>query len=205
MAAIGTQYHHTPEARIRGTEMNELCRRGIDQCPNWDLEVMQAILLTEIFSRFRGRKTTVKLSRRFEDLCHRLLTRTDPTFQAPVCTSPVDVSSVKDLRDRFGLSESTRPLEQARPANGWSHWVQTESKQRLLSACFMFDVHQALYHQQPRSRALKGETQPFLSLPCLDTLWDASTTTQQLQCSIPSMTMDLLKILLRVLPFLSHF
>jgi hypothetical protein len=31
IAAIGTQYHDTPEARIRGTEMNELCRRGIDQ------------------------------------------------------------------------------------------------------------------------------------------------------------------------------
>jgi hypothetical protein len=31
IAAIGTQYHHTPEARIRGTEMNEFCRRGIDQ------------------------------------------------------------------------------------------------------------------------------------------------------------------------------
>ena len=31
MIAIGTQYHHTPEARMRGTNMNEFCRREIDQ------------------------------------------------------------------------------------------------------------------------------------------------------------------------------
>jgi hypothetical protein len=31
MAAIGTQYHPTPEARTRGTELNEFCRKGIDQ------------------------------------------------------------------------------------------------------------------------------------------------------------------------------
>jgi hypothetical protein len=30
MAAIGTQFHHTPEARIRGSELNEACRKGID-------------------------------------------------------------------------------------------------------------------------------------------------------------------------------
>lgn len=33
---------------------------------------MQAILLTEIFSRFRGRKTIVRTSRHFEALCHRV-------------------------------------------------------------------------------------------------------------------------------------
>jgi hypothetical protein len=30
MAAIGTQYHHTPEARMRGSELNEFYRKGID-------------------------------------------------------------------------------------------------------------------------------------------------------------------------------
>lgn len=139
---------------------------------------MQAILLTEIFSRFRGRKTTIKLSRRFEDLCHRLLARNDSTYRAPVCTSPVDVTSVDDLRDRFGLLDGTQPLQQPNPSNEWLHWAQTESKQRLLSACFMFDIHQALYHQQPRSRALKGESQPFLSRPCLDSLWDAPSASE---------------------------
>lgn len=30
MAAIGTQFHHTPEARVRGSELNEACKKAID-------------------------------------------------------------------------------------------------------------------------------------------------------------------------------
>jgi Fungal specific transcription factor domain len=30
MAAIGTQYHNTPEARAKGSELNEACKKGID-------------------------------------------------------------------------------------------------------------------------------------------------------------------------------
>jgi len=30
MAAIGTQFHYTPEARMRGSELNEACRKEID-------------------------------------------------------------------------------------------------------------------------------------------------------------------------------
>jgi hypothetical protein len=35
MAAIGTQYHNTPEARMKGIELNETCRKNIDlvSCP----------------------------------------------------------------------------------------------------------------------------------------------------------------------------
>lgn len=42
------------------------------QCLELDQPTMQAILLTEVFSRFRGRKTAIRLSRRFEDLCVRV-------------------------------------------------------------------------------------------------------------------------------------
>lgn len=31
IAAIGTQYHNTPEARVRGTELNEFCRGNIER------------------------------------------------------------------------------------------------------------------------------------------------------------------------------
>jgi hypothetical protein len=35
MAAIGTQYHNTSEARTKGIELNETCRKNIDlvSCP----------------------------------------------------------------------------------------------------------------------------------------------------------------------------
>ena len=87
MAAMGTQYHESPEARQRGIELNEYCRKSIglvsysqvlvcfylltfEQCLNWNLHTMQAILLTEIFTRFRGRKTNIEMSHHFKELCN---------------------------------------------------------------------------------------------------------------------------------------
>ena len=91
MAAIGTQYHDSNEARAKGIELNDYCKKNIDlvslqglstgddfadystvKCLNWDLQTMQAILLTEIFTRFRGRKPNVRLSRHFEELYSRV-------------------------------------------------------------------------------------------------------------------------------------
>ena len=106
----------------------------------------------------------------------------DPSYRAPVPTSPVDGTSVSDLRDRFGLLDEAQSLQQPDPLNAWVQWVDTESRQRLLSACFVFDVHQSLYHQLPRSRDLKDESQPFLSLPCLDSLWNASNASEWRNC-----------------------
>ncbi|KIN06531.1 hypothetical protein OIDMADRAFT_155773, partial [Oidiodendron maius Zn] len=73
VAAIGTQYHNTAAARQKGVDLNEYCRRSIDLLSNWDLQTMQAILLTEIFTRYRGRKTNIRLSRQFEELYSRLI------------------------------------------------------------------------------------------------------------------------------------
>lgn len=39
---------------------------------SWTVETMQTIFLTEIFSRFRGRKSTVRCSRQFKELCNRV-------------------------------------------------------------------------------------------------------------------------------------
>jgi hypothetical protein len=88
MAAMGTQYHDSPEARHKGVELNEYCRKSIGlvscptmqfvlianlkQCLNWNLNTMRAILLTEIFTRFRGRKTNIETSRYFEELYARV-------------------------------------------------------------------------------------------------------------------------------------
>jgi hypothetical protein len=72
MAAMGTQYHDTPDARQRGQELNDYCRKSIGLCLNWNLHTMQAILLTEIFTRFRGRKTNVETSHHFKELYTRV-------------------------------------------------------------------------------------------------------------------------------------
>ncbi|CAG8976305.1 hypothetical protein HYALB_00005711 [Hymenoscyphus albidus] len=179
IAAIGTQYHNTPEARARGTELNEFCRGSIERRLELDRATMQAILLTEVFSRFRGRKTTIRLSRRFEDLCMRLISGTDPSYRAPsTCTSPVEATSVDDLRTRFGSIENSHSLPKPDASTEWMQWVERESQQRLLSSCFVFDVHQALYHKQLRARAFSGEVGSFLHPPCLDSIWNASDHTE---------------------------
>jgi hypothetical protein len=89
MAAMGTQYHDTPEARQKGVELNEYCRKSIglvgfsaqqpprtstniQQCLNWNHDTMCAILLTEIFTRFRARKTNVDISQHFAELYDRV-------------------------------------------------------------------------------------------------------------------------------------
>jgi hypothetical protein len=66
MAAIGTQYHSALDVRpynisLIGTQML-----------SWTLETMQAVFLIEIFTRFRGRKPSVRCSRQFKELCNRV-------------------------------------------------------------------------------------------------------------------------------------
>lgn len=85
---------------------------------------------------------------------------------------------MNDLRTRFGPIEAGQSLPKPDASTEWRQWVEWESQQRLLSACFVFDVHQALYHKQPRARAFSGEVGPFLHPPCLDSLWNASDPTE---------------------------
>lgn len=72
MAAIGTQYSYNSEARKHGVELHAYCTRTIPLTLNWTLQTLQAILLTEIFTRFRGKRTTVRLSRQFEEIYNRV-------------------------------------------------------------------------------------------------------------------------------------
>ncbi|KAH8685999.1 hypothetical protein BGZ60DRAFT_511139 [Tricladium varicosporioides] len=180
VAAIGTQYHNTVEARQKGSELNESCRKNIAMCTSWSLPIMQAILLTELFTRFRGRKTQVTLSRQFENLYRRSqLFQYNEQNQTPTSTttSPTTSASVDVLLARYGAQTdgTAQPLDLT---SKWIHWFQTEARQRLLTACFIFDVHQSLYHQQPRSKVLGGILHPALSYPCAERLWNARTATE---------------------------
>ncbi|KAF4637838.1 hypothetical protein G7Y89_g252 [Cudoniella acicularis] len=163
MVAIGTQYHNTPEARTKGSELNESCRRHTDEYTTWELPIMQAILLTEVFSRFRGRKTQVRLSRQFENLYDRLFNSSN---------------SADSLLDHYGTQINEPDLHHSDLTSEWFRWSRTEARQRLLSACFMFDIHQSHYHQQPRSKALGGALRPNLFNPCPESLWNASTASE---------------------------
>ncbi|TGO07582.1 hypothetical protein BTUL_0264g00150 [Botrytis tulipae] len=164
MAAIGTQYHTNPEARNHGVEFNTYCTNIIPMAFEWPIQIMQAILLTEIFTRFRGTKTTIRLSRQFEELYNRL---SNPSPTSDTNTTPTTTSTSNVLSNHF----NTRTRSQDIQCN-WLLWVDTESRQRLLCLCFIFDVQQAMYHQQTRAR-------PYVDLnmlytPCSEVLWDST-------------------------------
>ncbi|KAH9223689.1 hypothetical protein DL95DRAFT_101710 [Leptodontidium sp. 2 PMI_412] len=178
MAAIGTQYHDSYEARVKGTELNEYCKKTIERCLNWDLQTMQAILLTEIFTRFRGRKTNVRLSRHFEELYSRLLNESDPSNRTLSNQSPGDASSADTLLDRFGPQANSQAPKSSSPNSEWYEWIETESRQRLLSGCFIFDIHQSVCHQQARSRAPRDESSSLVCQPCPENLWTASNPSE---------------------------
>ncbi|KAK6600663.1 hypothetical protein H4I95_07645 [Botrytis cinerea] len=153
MAAIGTQYHTDPEARNHGVDFNAYCTNIIPVTFEWSIQIMQAILLTEIFTRFRGIKTTVRLSRQFEELYNRLSnpsptsdTNTTPRLQEPLISQDIQ--------------------------SNWLLWVDTESRQRLLCLCFIFDIQQAMYHQQKRARPYMDSS--TLYTPCSEVLWDST-------------------------------
>ncbi|TVY56525.1 Zinc finger protein klf1 [Lachnellula cervina] len=177
MAAIGSQYQNTPEARTAGSELNELCRKSFDLCPTWNLKTMQAILLTEIFTLFRGRKPIVRLSKPFEALYRRLLESSGQDYVPTPCTSPGNAPSVESLLDRF-VTQPNHQVHQSQDVQSeWLQWVDNEARQRLLGACFVFDVHQSIYHQQPRSKASRINPGHFYQ-PCFESLWNAGTSSE---------------------------
>jgi len=157
--------------------------------PSWTLQTMQAILLTEIFTRFRGRKTNVRLSRHFDALFLRVSSHCfgqkcftnsiqllddqgQPTF---VEQSPGDARSADSLLDQFGTPSNMRTVQPHDAQIEWDQWREAEARRRLLSSVWFFDWWQATYHQQPRSKAAAEETRSLLCLPCPDTVWDAGT------------------------------
>lgn len=70
----------------------------------------------------------------------------------------------------------------------WMQWADTQARQRLLVACFIFDNHQSLYHEQKRSEVHLEETVSLLSAPCQDEddLWNAPTAVEWQAKSVDS-------------------
>ncbi|KAH8820992.1 fungal-specific transcription factor domain-containing protein [Xylogone sp. PMI_703] len=133
IAAIGCQYHDCALARQRAIDLHEICRTCLGVNPKPTLATMQAILLYEVFRRFRGRKTTVRFSRQFEELYAQL--RNHSYKGTNVNSNIIGINTGK--QDDHYETE-------------WKLWVDNETQRRLLAGCYIFDIHQAMYHEQPR-------------------------------------------------------
>lgn len=165
MAAIGTQYRPDPEARYHGVEFHVYCAKTILLALDWTIPVMQAVLITEIFTRFRGKKATVRLSLQFEELYSRLLARSYP--KSEINTINTNTSTCAGLTDHFNTRTRSRDIQ-----SDWLLWVDTESRQRLLCLCFIFDIHQAMFHQQKRAKSCVNHI--VLYAPCSEVLWEST-------------------------------
>ncbi|PQE27546.1 c2h2 finger domain-containing protein [Rutstroemia sp. NJR-2017a BBW] len=160
MAAIGTQYCYNIEARKHGVELHAYCIKTIPLALNWTLQTLQAILLTEIFIRFRGKRTTVRLSRQFIETYNRLL-------NIPCQIHESESIAGDNLMDSL---DTTQDAE-----SEWLQWVDTESRRRLLCFCFIFDIHQAMCHQQSRAKSYSDAINTILYVPCPEFMWEATS------------------------------
>jgi hypothetical protein len=89
-----------------------------------------------------------------------------------------DAASANSLIDRFGTLANTEVHQSLDEHSEWCQWVEDETRQRLLSACFMFDVHQAMYHQQCRFKAPTDESRFLVCLPAPDHIWNARNASE---------------------------
>ncbi|KAJ0301135.1 hypothetical protein COL516b_007908 [Colletotrichum fioriniae] len=165
MAAVATQYLSGKEDRIRGDQLHEYAWQQSRYFPQWDVSVMQAILLCEYFARFRGRRAAIRPSKEFESVYSRVYNDKAVIFGA------VPRTGTNTVR--------------------WHSWLDAEARRRLLSACFVLDIHSSVYLAQPRVRnfditadgmppniPLTGPAQDLWDAPSADT-WAAMVSSKR--------------------------
>ncbi|KAL8418692.1 hypothetical protein RB594_002052 [Gaeumannomyces avenae] len=72
MAAVGSQLLDSKEDRNKGIILHDHVVQELKLIAQWNLPIMQAIILCEYFSRFRGKKSVMRPSKRFESLYSRV-------------------------------------------------------------------------------------------------------------------------------------
>ncbi|KAI1502646.1 hypothetical protein F5X99DRAFT_427059 [Biscogniauxia marginata] len=148
MAAVGTQFLQGKEDRIRGNTLHEFAWQEARRFPQWNVQVMQAILLCEFYARFRGRKAVYRPSQSFQSLYSRVANSQSP--------------------DNYASSAATREER-------WHEWIGAETRRRLLAACFVLDAHTSMYHEQPFIHTFSVPTPPIPLTRRSDDLWNAQT------------------------------
>ncbi len=100
--------------------------------------------------------------------------------------SPGTAASADSILDRFSGHETSSIGQDLSLEAEWYQWLTSEARQRLLSACFMFDVHQSMYHEQPHSKVHSTSTS-LVRLPSPEELWNTRSASewQSLRGSYP--------------------
>ncbi|KAI2625935.1 hypothetical protein GGR54DRAFT_637707 [Hypoxylon sp. NC1633] len=184
MAAVGTQFLLGKEDRIRGNELHEFAWKEVKLCPQWNLQVMQAILLCEFYAQFRGRSAHRHPSKSepFQSLYSRdhlfgsILSSPSGQWK-PYSTSSSSQMADYPIPDDFILTASTREER-------WNEWIVNESRRRLLAACFVLDVHTSVYYQQHLMHQFPMSTHPIPLIKPTEDLWAAQSPEAWEHCFI---------------------
>ncbi|KAI1633463.1 hypothetical protein F4809DRAFT_584278 [Biscogniauxia mediterranea] len=198
MAAVGTQYLQGKEDRIRGNTLHEFAWQEAKRFPQWNVRVMQAILLCEFYARFRGRKAVYRPSQPFQSLYSRVSTQYSPSPPFSLSVGSLTCSFFQDYLFSFVLSSpidrwhlystslSSQVANSQSPDNytssaatreeRWHEWIEAESRRRLLAACFVLDTHTSIYHEQPPIHTYTVPTPPIPLTRRSKDLWDARTS-----------------------------
>ncbi|KAI1742589.1 hypothetical protein F4680DRAFT_21420 [Xylaria scruposa] len=146
MAAIGAQFLQSKEDRINSHILHGLAWQEARRRPEWSIHVMQAILLCEFYSRFRGSRAVTRTSEPFQSLYSRV----------------ANSQTSSDCVTSTGTSH-----------RHWEEWIVTESRRRLLAACFILDVHTSMYHEHSTLHHFLTPTPPIPLVKPTQHLWEA--------------------------------
>ncbi|KAH8162280.1 hypothetical protein CIB48_g5965 [Xylaria polymorpha] len=147
MAAIGSQFLQSKEDRINSHILHGFAwQEARRQRPEWSVHVMQAILLCEFYGRFRGSRAVTRTSEPFQSLYSRV---TNPQTSV-------------NCDNSTGTSH-----------RHWEEWIVTESRRRLLAACFVLDVHTSMYHEHSILHHFLTPTPPIPLVKPTQHLWAA--------------------------------
>ncbi|KAI1336550.1 hypothetical protein F5Y15DRAFT_418858 [Xylariaceae sp. FL0016] len=149
MAAVGSQFLQSKEDRANGQALHDFAAREVRHCLQWNVQVMQTILLCEFFARFRGRKVVHRRSELFQSLYSRVA---DPENPENHITTAAD------------------------PATSWTEWIQAESRRRLLASCFVLDVHTSMYHEHSFAHISSKPNPPIPLTKHSEALWKAPSS-----------------------------
>ncbi|KAI0453435.1 hypothetical protein F5B21DRAFT_505296 [Xylaria acuta] len=146
MAAVGAQFLQSKEDRINSNILHGFAWQEARRRPEWNVHVMQAILLCEFYGRFRGSRAVTRTSEPFQSLYSR-------------------VANSQTSAD-YGNSTGTGHRH-------WEEWIVAESRRRLLAACFVLDVHTSMYHEHSTLHHFLTPTPPIPLVKSTQHLWAA--------------------------------
>ncbi|KAI1822111.1 hypothetical protein F4861DRAFT_416528 [Xylaria intraflava] len=174
MAALGSQFLTSKEDRINSQTLYDFALQEAGHRTQWNVQVMQAILLCEFYGRFRGSRALSRPSEPFQSLYSRV---SNPSPHSSRLVDPLTCYTIQNHPFSLLLSPfrqtrhlcSTSSSQVASPltldhydfsANTshrhWDEWIIAESYRRLLAACFVLDVHTSMYHEH-------STTHPFIT------------------------------------------